>query len=143
MSDINNMETIGKNIKYAREDKGIAQNVLASKLNISAASVSNWEKGKRMPDITNLIAICNALDVESDQILGLKTSTGIDKNHTILPENSLSEIEKDLLSKFRQLNKDNKYKCMTYIIDILDKQIENEVTDKKKRKGAWLRIALK
>ena len=96
-----------------------------------------------MPDITNLIALCNALDVESDQILGLKTSTGIDKNHTILPENSLSEIEKDLLSKFRQLNKDNKHKCMTYTIDILDKQIENEVTDKKKRKGAWLRIALK
>lgn len=137
MSDINNMETIGKNIKYAREDKGIAQNVLASKLNISAASVSNWEKGKRMPDITNLIAICNALDVESDQILGLKaTPTKANKNKAQLLENNLSEMEFDLLAKFRQLNKDNKYKCMSELIDLLERQSEEKTTDKKKRKEA-------
>lgn len=137
MSGINNMETIGKNIKYAREDKGIAQNVLASKLNISAASVSNWEKGKRMPDITNLIAICNALDVESDQILGLKaTPTKANKNKAQLLENNLSEMEFDLLAKFRQLNKDNKYKCMSELIDLLERQSEEKTTDKKKRKEA-------
>jgi len=137
MSDINNMETIGKNIKFAREEKGMAQNTLAASLNISAASVSNWEKGKRMPDITNLIAICNILNVESDQILGLKaTPTKANKNKAQLLENNLSEMEFDLLAKFRQLNKDNKYKCMSELIDLLERQSEEKTTDKKKRKEA-------
>jgi transcriptional regulator with XRE-family HTH domain len=41
---------IGARLRRARLDQGVAQGVLAEKVGVSQATISNWEKGKGRPD---------------------------------------------------------------------------------------------
>ena len=46
-----NLEKIGKFIKERRTLKGITQEELSNKLNVSKQAVSKWERGKSFPDV--------------------------------------------------------------------------------------------
>lgn len=138
--NISNMERIGKNIQEARKNAKMNQTDLAKELNLTSSSVSNWEKGKSLPDIENLIELCKILRISSDEILGIETKnksihSSIEKSSHYSSYNN--ELEKDLLNKFRRLNKDNKYKAITNMINLLESQDNQNNTDKeKKNKGA-------
>ena len=138
--NISNMERIGKNIQEARKNAKMNQTDLAKELNLTSSSVSNWEKGKSLPDIENLIELCKILRISSDEILGIETKnksihSSIEKSSHYSSYNN--ELEKDLLNKFRMLNKDNKYKAITNLINLLESQDNQSSTDKeKKNKGA-------
>ena len=68
--------TIGSRIRAAREAKGLTQPQLAEKVgNIKSSVVSMWENDKSRPDLDRLSRLCNALDITSDEILGLKIDT--------------------------------------------------------------------
>lgn len=43
---------IGSFLKELRKEKGITQEQVAEKLNVSARTVSRWETGRNMPDIS-------------------------------------------------------------------------------------------
>ena len=60
---------LGDKIKYARQQAGLSQVQLAQKLFVSRAAVAKWETGKGMPDIQNLKALANALNVTTDYLL--------------------------------------------------------------------------
>ena len=47
-----NTLTIGRNIKRLREEQNITQQMLAEKLSISFQTVSKWETGTDLPDVT-------------------------------------------------------------------------------------------
>lgn len=49
---------IGEKIKIIRENKKISQENMAKSLHVSYQAVSNWERGKSYPDISNIIMIC-------------------------------------------------------------------------------------
>ncbi|MBQ4630064.1 MAG: XRE family transcriptional regulator [Clostridia bacterium] len=63
-----NAENFSKNLKKYRQMRGISQNNLAKVLYVSAQSVSKWEKGTSFPDISNLCAIANALEITCDKL---------------------------------------------------------------------------
>lgn len=44
---------------------------LARRIGASACSVAGWRRGKNMPDGYNIAAICRALGVSADWLLGL------------------------------------------------------------------------
>lgn len=62
---------IGKRIKELRKRKGMTQEQLAAGLNISFQSVSKWETGLTMPDLTMIPGLTRLLDVTADDLLGL------------------------------------------------------------------------
>lgn len=64
-----NYEKIGKFISNKRKEKGLTQEELASKLNITARAVSRWERGKGCPDISLLESLSNILDVQVLELL--------------------------------------------------------------------------
>lgn len=66
------MATIKLKIAELRKEKGIGQQELAENLGVSFQSVSKWETGITMPDITLLPEISKYFDVTVDEILGLK-----------------------------------------------------------------------
>ena len=41
---------MGKEIRRLREERGVTQEALAEALNVTAQSVSKWERGTSMPD---------------------------------------------------------------------------------------------
>ncbi|WP_073011011.1 helix-turn-helix domain-containing protein [Clostridium amylolyticum] len=66
------MTTIKLKIAELRKNRGIAQQDLADVLGVSFQSVSKWETGVTMPDITLLPSIAEYFNVSVDELLGLK-----------------------------------------------------------------------
>lgn len=60
---------IGRFICSLRKDKGLTQSALAELLNISNRTVSKWETGEGLPDISLLPDLAKALGVTTDEIL--------------------------------------------------------------------------
>ena len=54
---------IGNFLKKLRKEKGITQEQLAEILNVSGRTVSRWETGNNMPDISILVDIANYYDI--------------------------------------------------------------------------------
>lgn len=63
---------IGRFICSLRKDKGLTQSALAELLNISNRTVSKWETGEGLPDISLLPDIAKALGVTTDELLAGK-----------------------------------------------------------------------
>lgn len=60
---------VGKQIASLRKAKGLTQNQLGERLNISFQAVSKWERGLGCPDVSLLIELAAALKVSVEQIL--------------------------------------------------------------------------
>lgn len=59
-----------KNLKVARDRKGLTQDQLAEKLNVSRVTVARYESGDRWPDQKTLVKIADTLDCSIDFLLG-------------------------------------------------------------------------
>ncbi len=64
------MKEVGKRITEGRRAKGMTQMALADALGISYQTVSSWENGRTMPDISKLPEISEILGISVDEILG-------------------------------------------------------------------------
>lgn len=64
-----NQIKIGKFIAQKRKEKNLTQSELAEKLNVTDRSVSNWENGKCMPDISLFNPLCSVLDITINEFL--------------------------------------------------------------------------
>ena len=60
---------VGKNIKVVREEKGLTQDALAEKLNVTRQAVSSWENEKTQPDIDTLHKIADILEVDIERLI--------------------------------------------------------------------------
>lgn len=54
----------GAEIRRLREERGLSQSDLAERVGKSQAAVSFWEKGRRVPDLVDLLALARALDID-------------------------------------------------------------------------------
>ena len=61
--------TFGEKLKEARKEAGLSQEQLAQKLSVSRSAVAKWESDKGMPDVNNLKAMAQLLDVSVDYLL--------------------------------------------------------------------------
>ena len=61
--------TIGEKITHLRNAAGISQEDLAEKLSVSRQSISKWEMGQALPQIDNVLQLCEFFNVSSDQLL--------------------------------------------------------------------------
>jgi len=64
---------IGNKIKLLRQKAGVTQEQLGERLGISAQSISKWETGVTMPDITLLPLLSGELGVTIDELFDLTT----------------------------------------------------------------------
>ena len=60
---------IGKFISAMRKEQNFTQRELAEKLNISDKTVSKWETGKGLPDLTLIQPLAQALDVSVIELM--------------------------------------------------------------------------
>ena len=65
------IETIGEAIREQRKQKGLSQQELALKLNISQNCVHNWETGKRDVTFGNACRIAKALGIHPYEIFNM------------------------------------------------------------------------
>ena len=62
-------EKISKFIATARTKTGFTQKELADKIGVSDKTISKWETGKSLPDISYYEALCDALNIKVNELL--------------------------------------------------------------------------
>lgn len=62
-------EKIGKFIAERRKECHLTQEELAEKLNVNSRSISRWENGKCMPDMSMYNSICEVLGISINEFL--------------------------------------------------------------------------
>ena len=60
---------IGKVIAKRRKEKGMTQGELAERLSVSNKTISKWETGVGLPDISILVDLASVLDISVDDLL--------------------------------------------------------------------------
>ena len=86
--------SIEKTIKQLRRERGLTQEQLAERLNISAQSVSKWENGLSAPDISQLVPLAKELQVSTDVLLGLGADNSDEVNAIMEQAYQMSDVEK-------------------------------------------------
>ena len=92
-----NQIKIGEFLKELRKEKGLTQEQLAEQFNVSRRSVSRWETGNNMPDLSMLITLAEYYEVDVKEIIDGKRKS----------ENMNEEMKKQWKAKnadyFREL----------------------------------------
>lgn len=99
-----NQMRIGKFIQELRKENNMTQEDLAQKLGVTDKSVSRWENGKTMPDISLFSLLANELNTTIPELLNGRKMTKeelLDMRDTI---NHLIEYESNKQKKFNQYN---------------------------------------
>lgn len=60
---------IGEFLKSLRVEKGLTQEQLAEKFNIAGRTVSRWETGRNMPDISMLVTIADFYEIDVRELM--------------------------------------------------------------------------
>ncbi len=75
-----NQVKIGGFLKELRKQKGLTQEQIAEKFNVSNRTISRWENGNNMPDLDILLEISDYYEVDLREILnGERKSENMDK----------------------------------------------------------------
>ena len=99
---------IGKYIAFKRKEQGLTQKQLAEKLNMSDKSVSKWERGICLPDVSVYLELCKILDISINEFL-----TGED-----IPKETIEQKAEENIIQITKDNK-NKQKYLKKIIRLL------------------------
>lgn len=93
-----NQEKIGKFISKLRKENNLTQEDLANKLNTTSKSVSRWENGRTLPDISLMLPLCQILGITVDELINAqkrKNQDNIDK--VIIETLQVSEKRKKII----------------------------------------------
>lgn len=93
---------IGGFLKILRREKGLTQEQLAEILLVSGRTVSRWETGTNMPDLSILIQMAEFYDVDVKEILdGERKSGNMDKElkETLSKVADYNKLEKEKAAK--------------------------------------------
>ena len=99
---------IGKYIAFKRKEQDLTQKQLAEKLNMSDKSVSKWERGICLPDVTVYLELCKILGISINEFLA-----GED-----IPKETIEQKAEENIIQITKDNK-NKQKYLKKIIKLL------------------------
>ena len=133
-----NQEKIGRFISEKRKELGLTQKELADKLYVTDKTISRWENGNYMPDLSNIIVLSDILGVSTYELLlgekmtkedknkdNIETETrvlfSLDKEEEIIKK--LNEID-DLIYKGKFYEKTIQYNHPDENIDFYSKEID-------------------
>ena len=104
-------EKIGKFIAKCRKQRKMTQAELGEKLGVTEKSISNWENGRNMPDLSLFKPLCNELNITINELLSGE-KIGMDKYQEKFEENIVNTIDYST----RRINKYSKFISLSLII---------------------------
>ena len=93
------LEEVGHNIQVARMKKGLTQEQLAEKCNVSTQYIGSIERGKTPGSMLLIIDICNVLDISLNYIFNKLVKNSND---------SIDILPTELNIEYLKLKNDNK-----------------------------------
>ena len=102
---------IGKYIASKRKSLGMTQKQLAEKLGMSDKSVSKWERGVCLPDVSVYKKLCSILGISLNEFLA---------GEDIAQENLIQKSETNIIEVIKDnINKEKCLKVMKYILLVI------------------------
>lgn len=118
-------QKIGNFLKELRKEKNLTQEQLAEKLNVSGRTVSRWETGSNMPDISLLVEIAEFYDVSISEIIDGERKSELMNNEEIVLIEKIADYEgKEKRQKAGKLNKYFMLGLICIVIVLLNRQFE-------------------
>lgn len=118
------LEFMSKSIIAQRKKRGLTQEKLAEKLDVSSAAISKWERGISTPELSMVCKLADCFEVSVDELLG--------RTNCLLPEeekyseNSMKkydlELRKNVAAKYE--NRVGKVNLLDELADVDDKVIQ-------------------
>ncbi len=107
-----NLDKIGKFIALNRRNKGLTQEQLAEKLGVTNKTVSRWETGRYMPDLSLLKPLSEELGITLNELL---SGEKLDK------ENIVEDMELGIIKTLDYSNKkvENVYRKISIIMMVM------------------------
>lgn len=107
-------------LKLLRMERNLTQADVASVLSITPEAYTQYEKGRRQPNLENLTRLSNFFMVTTDYLLGISDYRNFDEYSITLPLSpKLSTDEEQLLNSYRKLSSDLKAEIRGEIKGIL------------------------
>ena len=97
---------IGRFIAETRKSKNLTQKQLAEKLSISDKTVSKWECGKGLPDVSIMLDLCEELQITVNDLLTGESVSKIDYQ---------KKAEENLMNLMKE-NQENKKRMILSVI---------------------------
>ena len=110
-----NQEKIGKFIAKNRKAKKLTQSELGELLGVTDRSISNWENGKNMPDLSLFKPLCDILDISINELMSGEKINNKEYNEK-LEENIINTI--DYIDK-KNINYNTKKNIFLLILGII------------------------
>ena len=101
---------IGKFIRKLRKEKNMTQEDLAEKLGVTDRSVSNWENGKNMPDVSLYKLLCNELGISVNELIS---------GEKIKEENYKEKSDNNILTAISKIEKEKKKRKRVLIVILI------------------------
>lgn len=111
---------IGKFISEMRKKKGLTQGQLADMLYVSSKTISKWETGKGLPEVSTLMPLCEAVGISINELLS---------GERLSEENYKKKAEENmmLLIKEKEKNQRKSISAFLEISDIYDRIGKREI----------------
>ena len=61
---------LAENIRKYRKDRGMTQEDLAEKLNLTLGTISKWERGSSEPELSYLMQLAQIFHISLDALIG-------------------------------------------------------------------------
>lgn len=92
---------IGSFLKKLRRERNLTQEELAEKLNVSGRTVSRWETGANMPDISLLVELAEFYDVSIPEIINGERKSEIMNEEVKETARSLSDYAEAISKRLK------------------------------------------
>lgn len=127
------LDKIGKFIALNRKNKGLTQEQLAEKLGVTNKTISRWETGKYMPDLSLLKPLSEELGITLNELLS---------GEKIKEEKIVENTERNILNTIDYSSKkvENEHKKISIILMILGAIISISVLTIFNKESSWCSI---
>ena len=127
------LDKIGKFIALNRKNKGLTQEQLAEKLGVTNNTVSRWETGKYMPDLSLLKPLSEELGITLNELLS---------GEKIEEQKIVENMEKNIINTIDYSNKkvENEHKKISIILMILGAIISISALTIFNKESSWCSI---
>jgi len=98
---------VGNYISQKRKELGLTQKQLAELIEVTDKSISKWERGNGLPDVTRLKPLCDALKVSMNELVA-----GEDISESVLSQ----KTEENIMSLIKENEKQKTKSQMTYYV---------------------------
>lgn len=118
-----NQQKIGVFLKELRKEKELTQEQLAEQFNVSNRTVSRWENGNTMPDLSILVELADFYSVDIREIIdGERKSEIMDKDlkETLVKVTEYTDLKRE--EKKKKLNHYFMLGGLCFLIVICDRQ---------------------